>query len=271
MRRIGPHERPHQAHVDGRHRAVLDRLRHLRRRRRPEVDPELVEARSRAGATARSPTPTSTCRARSSTSSSTRSITETTFPALDGASQRGGVHEDQDPAGERSSRRSAPAPRSRRRWARSRRRGSPSAFRLSIDGLDEMKYTNKIESFTIKQGVKKLYTGSDRFPEIEPTKIEFPNLDRHDRARVRRQAAHVEPGLPRQGPEGLRRRRRPARSSSSRPTRARRCSASTCSRSACSNATIMQSTANSDQIKRVKFELYVGRMELDGGGALGLE
>ena len=37
-------------------------------------------------------------------------------------------------------------------------------------------YTNKIESFTIKQGIKKLYTGEDRFPQIEPTKIEFPNI-----------------------------------------------------------------------------------------------
>ena len=29
---------------------------------------------------------------------------------------------------------------------------------------------------------------------------------------------------------------------------------------------IPQSTANADQIKRVKFELYVGRMDIDGKG-----
>ena len=34
---------------------------------------------------------------------------------------------------------------------------------------------------------------------------------------------------------------------------------------------IMASTANSEQLKRVKFELYVGHMELDGDGALGME
>jgi len=34
---------------------------------------------------------------------------------------------------------------------------------------------------------------------------------------------------------------------------------------------IVQSTANSEQIKRVKFELYVGRMDIDGGGELGME
>jgi hypothetical protein len=33
---------------------------------------------------------------------------------------------------------------------------------------------------------------------------------------------------------------------------------------------IMQSTANADGIKRAKFELYVGRMDLDGAG-MGME
>ncbi len=51
-----------------------------------------------------------------------------------------------------------------------------SGFRLRIDGLDEMGFVNKIESFTIKQGVKQFYTGADRFPQIEPTKIDFPNI-----------------------------------------------------------------------------------------------
>ena len=37
-------------------------------------------------------------------------------------------------------------------------------------------YTNKIEAFTIKQGVKKSFVGEHRFPEIEPTKIEFPHI-----------------------------------------------------------------------------------------------
>ena len=33
----------------------------------------------------------------------------------------------------------------------------------------------------------------------------------------------------------------------------------------------MSSTANSDQIKRDKFELYVGSMDIDGTGGLGIE
>ena len=36
-------------------------------------------------------------------------------------------------------------------------------------------------------------------------------------------------------------------------------------------AQIQSSTANADQIKRVKYELYVSDMKLDGPGALGLE
>ena len=34
---------------------------------------------------------------------------------------------------------------------------------------------------------------------------------------------------------------------------------------------MMASTANADQIKRAKFELYIGRMDLDGDGGLGIE
>jgi len=53
---------------------------------------------------------------------------------------------------------------------------SCSSFRFTIDGVDHMQKTSKIESFTIKQGVKKHYMGTDHLPQIEPTKIDFPNL-----------------------------------------------------------------------------------------------
>lgn len=38
---------------------------------------------------------------------------------------------------------------------------------------------NKIESFSVKQNITQLYFGSSRFPEIEPTGIEFGNLVLH--------------------------------------------------------------------------------------------
>jgi hypothetical protein len=50
-----------------------------------------------------------------------------------------------------------------------------SAFRLSLDGLDTSR-VNKIDSFTVKQGIKQLATGPMRLPELEPTKIDFPDL-----------------------------------------------------------------------------------------------
>ena len=61
-----------------------------------------------------------------------------------------------------------------------------SGLQLNIDGLQNIEYTNKIESFTIKQGIKQLYTGAEWFPQIEPTKIEFPALTGTIRARVSR-------------------------------------------------------------------------------------
>jgi hypothetical protein len=52
---------------------------------------------------------------------------------------------------------------------------SLSNFRLEMDGLDCSK-VNKIESFTIKQGVKRLEVGGQREYELEPTSLDFPNL-----------------------------------------------------------------------------------------------
>lgn len=51
----------------------------------------------------------------------------------------------------------------------------PSNFRLQIDGLDCSK-VNKIESFTVKQGVAYKDVGSARDGLKDPGKLEFPNL-----------------------------------------------------------------------------------------------
>ncbi len=59
---------------------------------------------------------------------------------------------------------------------------SASSFRLVIDGIDT-KYVNKIEGFTVKQGIKTVGAGrrlnANRTPELEPTKLEFPDLTFH--------------------------------------------------------------------------------------------
>jgi len=51
----------------------------------------------------------------------------------------------------------------------------PSNFRLDIQGIDCTR-VNKIDSFAVTQKVKPLYIGGSRFPELEPTGIEFSNL-----------------------------------------------------------------------------------------------
>ncbi len=52
---------------------------------------------------------------------------------------------------------------------------TPANFRLSIDGCN-CDGVNKIESFTVKQEVKKFHFGPYREPQIEPSKLTFPDL-----------------------------------------------------------------------------------------------
>ena len=110
-------------------------------------------------------------------------ISETSFPTLDGASKDAAaiikckIQPESMVTTKVRSRAAAPSWTATSASSSSRRCGWPRRSGTDIDGIpDNAKYTNKIEGFTIKQGIKKLYTGEDRFPQIEPTKIEFPNL-----------------------------------------------------------------------------------------------
>lgn len=50
-------------------------------------------------------------------------------------------------------------------------------FRFRIDGLESAcKRVSKVGSFSVKQKLAKLYFGSRRYPEIEPTGLEFDDL-----------------------------------------------------------------------------------------------
>jgi len=141
---------------------------------------------------------------------------------------------------------------------------TPSAFRFSIDGIDEMKYVNKVDSFTIKQGVKKLWVGQERLPQIEPTKLEFPNitgtiaLEFADKLLEWYQKAVVEGSQKSGAIEFL------------DPTRTKTLFAVNLYEVGIQHLQVIGSTANQDTIKRVKFELFCGRMDLDGA-SLGLE
>ncbi|MFN0251842.1 MAG: phage tail protein [Kofleriaceae bacterium] len=143
-----------------------------------------------------------------------------------------------------------------------------SSFRLSIEGISNLDKVNKIEAFTIKQGVKKLYVGQDRFPTVEPTKIEYPNLVctiaeaygadllkwHQDVMNGKKEAEGQLTG----SLEFL----NAAKESLFRLN---------LYEVGILSFSIVQATANEDKIKRVKFELFIGRMDLDGEKGLGLE
>lgn len=145
-----------------------------------------------------------------------------------------------------------------------------SAFRLNIEGIKDAEYVNKIESFTVKQSVKKLFTGMHRDIELAPTKVEFPNisgtisLDKADGflAWYERYvvSGQKDPKAQRTGSlEFL------------TPDRKQTLFRIDLVGIGILKLAMLQSTANSDQIKRVKFELYVSDMNLVRTNALGLE
>ena len=196
-------------------------------------------------------------------------ISETTFPTLDGASKDAAYLKIKiQPENVMIKKLSGNGDRVAGPVGTKFKMWSASAFRLNIDGYDNVKYTNKIEGFTIKQGIKKLYTGQDRLPQIEPTKIEFPNLtctisleyadeilDWYNQYVVTGQA---DPSAQKTGSlEFLNQDRNEVLFRIN------------LYEMGIHHAQVLQSTAKQDAIKRVKFELYVGRMDLDG--SLGMD
>lgn len=197
-------------------------------------------------------------------------ITETIFPALDGSSKDAGylkikvqperlIETKKDGTGARISGTEAGK---QKQWI-------ASSFRFHIEGIEEMKYVNHIDSFTIKQGTKKLYTGLDRFPQIEPTKIDFPNITgtiaqgyTQNLIEWHKQSAYDGIKDPKSQKHGYIEFLGP-----DQKTVIFRVMLDEMGLLSLSTA---PSTANSDQIKRTKFELFVGRMDIDGNG-LGLE
>ena len=197
-------------------------------------------------------------------------ITETTFPTLDGASKEAAYMKVKCQPAAVATKKVGGQKLSGGKLTTKQKLWMCSGFRLNIDGIDDIRYTNKIDSFTIKQGVKKMYTGPMRFPELTPTKIDFPNLTGTislefadgvlDWYQKYVASGKKDPSMQKSGSiEFL----SPARDEVLFRVNLYWVSIL--------KAQIVQSTANSDQIKRVKFELYVGNMDIDGKGELGME
>jgi len=197
-------------------------------------------------------------------------ITETTFPALDGASKDAAYLKVKFQPKQVATKKVFKPEKLTPIGGLKQKQWTCAAFRLNIDGIDDAIYANKIESFTIKQTVKKLFTGMHREIELCPTKIDFPNISAtislekadgilgwYDEYVVK---GKKDPAAQRGGSlEFL------------TPNRDKTLFRITFASMGLLKAAIVQSTANADQIKRVKFDMYVGEMRLDGPGALGLE
>lgn len=197
-------------------------------------------------------------------------IAETTFPALDGGSK--------DPAylkmkiqpehvvwkkGASSEKLKASSGSKQKMWI-------ANSFRLTIDGIDAMEYTNKIEAFTIKQSITKMFTGEDRFPQLEPANLTFPDI-------TGTIAVEYADGLLKWSKEYLHHGQADSRAQKSgsleflAPDKKQTLFRINLYDVGVSALQLPSNTANESQIKRVKYTLYVGRMDLDGRGALGME
>lgn len=143
-----------------------------------------------------------------------------------------------------------------------------SGFRFELDGFERVRYTNKIDSFTIKQGIKKFHTGRDRFPQIEPTKLEFPNItgtiafnfadELIDWYHTYLVKGKRDPGAQKTGYLAF-----------LAPNGKEVLFRLNMYEIGIQHLEILPATAGAEEIKRVKFELFIGNMDLDGPGDLG--
>ncbi len=193
-------------------------------------------------------------------------ITETTFPALDAASKEAAyIKVKLQPEGV-AHRKPKHASQIRPKMGPKQKMWVPSAFRLKIDGIDGLDWVSKIESFTIKQGVKWLKPGDEKYRahgQVEPTKIEFPNLvcsmslqyadavlKWYEDAVVVGQSDDVS--------------QRNGSIEFLDPTRTKVLFRIRLSEVGIFHLAMEQSTANAEAIKKIKFQLFVGEMDLDG-------
>lgn len=141
-----------------------------------------------------------------------------------------------------------------------------NAFRLTIDGVPGLEFTNRIEAFTVKQGIKKFYTGEERFPQVEPTKLEFPPISgtialEYAGDLIKWKTDYIDKGMTET------RAQKTGMLEFLGPDKKKTLFSINLYEVGINKLQVMHSEANEDTIKRVKFELFVGRMEMDGSGA----
>jgi T4-like virus tail tube protein gp19 len=200
-------------------------------------------------------------------------LTATTFPTLDGASKEGGYLKCKlQPEFVDTMALGTPGPRISSNVSPLQKMWTPAAFRLNIDGVDGMQYANKIDSFTVTLETQKLYSGGSRFPEIIPTKLTFPNITGTISLRYAEQLLKWHKNYIRTQ-DGPGTKDKEAQKWGSiellSPDRKQTLLRVKLTDVAPVYVGVEPSRANEEQIKRVKFELYVHQMDIEGSSTLG--
>jgi len=194
-------------------------------------------------------------------------ITDTTFPALDGSSREAGyITCKLQPAWVETRALRKPGPRISGNLSPSQKMWTPAAFRFRIDGIDDMKYVNRLESFTVTTQLKKLPTGPSRFPQLVPVNVKFPNLSgtlalqyADKLLKWHKDYIGTKEGTFLRDPKA----QLGGAIEFLTPNRADVLFRIKLHEVGLASLKVVPSKANEEQIKRVKFELYVHQMEID--------
>lgn len=189
-------------------------------------------------------------------------ITEATFPTLDGASKEPAYLKVKMQPQRIVTRNSAQKQSTSGRGTAQHKAWLPSSFRFTMNGVEGLEYTNKIEGFTVKQGVKKFYTGADRLPQIEPTKIEYPNITGTISLDKAGPLLEWYDNYVVKGKRDNSTWQKHGQIEFLSPDRGSTLFAITLDQVGILSAQIEAVKAGAEAIKRVKFELYVGQMEM---------
>jgi hypothetical protein len=191
-------------------------------------------------------------------------VLETTFPTLDAASKEPAYLKCKFlPEHVRTIQSNSPGPVIKSEFTYKQKFWSPSSFCLRIDQFDGMEHTSKIDAMTTKQGVKKMHTGKDRFPQIEPTKLEFGNIVGYISLGYAKRLLQWHDEYIYKGDKDPK-----AQLSGTidflSPDKGTAIYSIAFAEAGLISAHIEDAQANTDHIKRVKFEMFVGYMELTG-------
>ena len=207
-------------------------------------------------------------------------ISEVTFPTLDASAKETPVlkMKIQPETAELIAGDATPLTAQANKWDR-QKLWSTSAFRMRLDnGIDVSKVV-KIESITVKQGLKPIYFGGGspntqqhyRLPEWEPTKITFPDVVAHIPLAF---AGSVQNWYQKMVVDGV---SDPDQECSGAIEFLAPNKSDVVFRIKLMNVGIkswnIDKSERNDSAKKVKFELYVGQMDIDNddGGLLSLE